>query len=216
MTSKTETTDDAPCTCCQGSGWNGMAERVCACQPPSVGENSPAMDDDALAAELAADPAIAASLAEWERTSGPPQGEYSPKPEGGTMRPLPSMVADLRGLAKHIYAMDSGSGEAALLRDAANYIEGATDSLREHMDLLRAARAVAPRWQPIETAPKDGAWVLLTGGIIDYGWDGKTQPPCVVGQSSGDSGWQFAWYDSGYYGGYEQPTHWMPAPEDAA
>ncbi len=35
------------------------------------GENSPATDDDALAAELAADPAIAASLAEWECTSGP-------------------------------------------------------------------------------------------------------------------------------------------------
>lgn len=44
------------------------------------GENSPAMDNDALAAELAADPAIAASLAEWEPTSGPPQGEYSPRP----------------------------------------------------------------------------------------------------------------------------------------
>ena len=45
---------------------------------PAPGENSPAMDDDALAAELAADPTIAASLAEWERTSGPPQGEISP------------------------------------------------------------------------------------------------------------------------------------------
>lgn len=61
-------------------------------------------------------------------------------PAGGIMRPLPSMVADLRGLAKHIHTMDSGSGDAALLRDAANYIEGATDSLREHMALLRTAR----------------------------------------------------------------------------
>lgn len=42
------------------------------------GEISPGMDDDALAADLAADPAIAASLAEWERTSGPPAGEISP------------------------------------------------------------------------------------------------------------------------------------------
>lgn len=42
------------------------------------GENSLAMDDAALSAELAADPAIAASLAEWERTSGPLSGEYSP------------------------------------------------------------------------------------------------------------------------------------------
>lgn len=62
-------------------------------------------------------------------------------PAGGTMRPIPSMVADLRGLAKHIHAMDSGSGDAALLRDAANYIEGATSSLREHMDMVRRLRA---------------------------------------------------------------------------
>jgi hypothetical protein len=47
-------------------------------EPTAPGENSPAADDDALAAELAADPAIAASLAEWERTSGPPLGEKSP------------------------------------------------------------------------------------------------------------------------------------------
>jgi hypothetical protein len=70
-------------------------------------------------------------------------------------------------------------------------------------------------WQPIETAPKDGTWVLLTGGKVDYGWDGETLPPCVVGQWDGER-WQFAWYDGGHYGHYEAPTHWMPVPEDAA
>ena len=44
----------------------------------SPGENSLADADRALAAELAADPAILASLAEWERTSGPPARENSP------------------------------------------------------------------------------------------------------------------------------------------
>jgi hypothetical protein len=71
-------------------------------------------------------------------------------------------------------------------------------------------------WQPIETAPRDESWVLLTGGKIDYGWDGETQPPVVVGQWGKDFSepcWQFAWYDSGYYGEYEKPTHWMPLPE---
>lgn len=53
---------------------------VVAVQMAPVGEFSPAQKDDALAAELAADPAIAASLAEWERTSGPPPGEYSLRP----------------------------------------------------------------------------------------------------------------------------------------
>lgn len=76
-------------------------------------------------------------------------------------------------------------------------------------------------WQPIETAPRGGIWVLLTGGEIKYGWDGDEQPPVVCGQftnylngSTHDEGWwQFAWYDGGYYGEYVGPTHWMPVPQ---
>lgn len=59
---------------------------------------------------------------------------------GGKMRSVPEIVAGLAALADHIASMDSGSDDAALLRDAANYINGATDSLREHMDELRKAR----------------------------------------------------------------------------
>lgn len=72
-------------------------------------------------------------------------------------------------------------------------------------------------WQPIETAPRDGTWVLLTGGLIDYGWYEDTQPQCVAGHFASlmpapEGRWQFAWYDGGYLGEYEQPTHWMPLP----
>lgn len=65
-------------------------------------------------------------------------------------------------------------------------------------------------WETIETAPKDGSWVMLKGGTIDYGWDGEGQPPFVVAQWGAPRRlcWQFAWYDSGYYGEYESPTHW--------
>lgn len=76
-------------------------------------------------------------------------------------------------------------------------------------------------WQPIETAPKDGRWILLCGGKIDYGWDGDDQPACVAGQWTEhlnrrkvpEGRWQFAWFDGGYYGEYEHPTHWMPLPK---
>lgn len=74
-------------------------------------------------------------------------------------------------------------------------------------------------WMPIETAPKDGTWILLTGGDIWKGWDGDTQPDAVVGQytesrnfSPSEGHWQFAWYDGGFYGEYIDPTHWMPLP----
>lgn len=69
-------------------------------------------------------------------------------------------------------------------------------------------------WQSIETAPKDGSWVMLSGGRIDYGWDGESAPRVVVGQWANRAEcWQFAWYDGGYYGEYENPTNWMPLPE---
>jgi len=84
----------------------------------------------------------------------------------------------------------------------------------------------AMTWQPIETAPKDGTWVLLSGGAVEYDWDGKTKPAMVVGQythwrdgvTAEEGWWQFAWYDGGFYGEYEAPTHWqpLPAPPDAA
>lgn len=74
------------------------------------------------------------------------------------------------------------------------------------------------QWQPIATAPKNETWVLLSGGRIEYGWDREAKPMAVVGQAvnGGESGWQFAWYDSGYYGEYEDPTHWMPLPAPPA
>jgi hypothetical protein len=72
-------------------------------------------------------------------------------------------------------------------------------------------------WQPIETAPKDGTWILLCGGEIRYEWDGLSQPNAVVGQFAPKGEvmagrWQFAYYDSGFHGQYENPTHWMPLP----
>ncbi len=72
-------------------------------------------------------------------------------------------------------------------------------------------------WQPIETAPMDGAWVLLAGGVIDGG-DEAGINRMVVGQRRyheirGDyDGWAFAKYDGGFYGIYEDPTHWAPLP----
>ena len=83
------------------------------------------------------------------------------------------------------------------------------------LGLLAAAREDG--WQPIETAPKDGTWVLLAGGDIDYGWDDPSKPASVVGQWTADSEcWQFAWYDGGFYGEYETPTHWRPLPAPPA
>ncbi len=50
------------------------------------------------------------------------------------------LVAGLRGLRDHLRTLDSASPEAAMMEEAATYIEGATDSLRAHMAALRAVR----------------------------------------------------------------------------
>ena len=74
-------------------------------------------------------------------------------------------------------------------------------------------------WLPIATAPRNGDWVLLGGGQCDYDESSDNKSRHVVGQWSEyrnggtvASHWQFAWYDGGYYGEYEKPTHWMPLP----
>lgn len=56
------------------------------------------------------------------------------------LRTPAELVAGLRALRDHLRTLDSASPEAALMEDAATYIVGATDSLREHMAALRAVR----------------------------------------------------------------------------
>jgi hypothetical protein len=77
-------------------------------------------------------------------------------------------------------------------------------------------------WQPIETAPKDGTWVLLAGGNCDGEEGGNNDRPVTAQWTSYRNGrsapghWQFAWYDGGYSGAYDEPTHWMPLPDTPA
>jgi hypothetical protein len=76
-------------------------------------------------------------------------------------------------------------------------------------------------WLPIETAPRDGTWVLLAGGRCQDESGGQDERRVVSAQwtnhLNGRTGaeyerWQFAWHDGGYDGDYENPTHWQPMP----
>lgn len=121
-------------------------------------------------------------------------------------------LAQMQAVSKRINGMSQHSDD--VITRCARVVVGAVMSGNVlPRDLVVAVLDEAARsgWQPIETAPKDGSWVLLTGGTVEYGWDADQQPPAVVGQARGQ-GWQFAWYDSGYYGEYEKPSHWMPVP----
>jgi hypothetical protein len=55
------------------------------------------------------------------------------------------MIADLRSLSDDL----RGSPEGVLLNDSANYIEGATGSLREHMQMLTEMRVRLEQVRPL-------------------------------------------------------------------
>ena len=72
-------------------------------------------------------------------------------------------------------------------------------------------------WQPIETAPKDGTWILVYGAGTDDEDEARNvavaQYTNYLNGRTTEWHWQFAWYDGGYYGMFNAPTHWMPLPE---
>lgn len=115
------------------------------------------------------------------------------------------------------------------LLDAANAHEVSVVAWRGECNRLvrllrRAADAQKSEWQSIETAPKDGSWVLLSGGrtierkagALSMA-DRKRPVVCQFERHCSDSDtveglWRFAWCDSGHYGQYIMPTAWMPLP----
>jgi hypothetical protein len=61
------------------------------------------------------------------------------------MRTIPDMITDLRSLSDDL----RGSPEGALLHDAANYIEGATENLCQHAEQLKAMRLKLEQARPL-------------------------------------------------------------------
>lgn len=82
-------------------------------------------------------------------------------------------------------------------------------------------------WQDISTAPKDGTPILAYGGAAGYNSDYGSWNPAPLrypapskyvviwreGESTERAIWRFCSYDSGYYGEWEEPTHWLPLPK---
>lgn len=124
---------------------------------------------------------------------------------GGTMRTIPEMVAQLRKLSSDLSSCVKDSIEAELFNDAANYIEGATDSLREHMTLLRNAISMQQRWLPIGDINPD----IMHSAIPVLLWSPDTHTCVVYGRY-----WtQTEMWEEDHMSTPLYPTHWMPLPE---
>lgn len=90
---------------------------------------------------------------------------------------------------------------------------------RLKIDWLLAGRRIDMKWQPIETAPRDGTVILLTA-IEDDGSLFEIHPmqwahiqrngffPGKVGMWTAPGG-EYTWNG---HPGVDGPTHWMPLP----
>ena len=88
------------------------------------------------------------------------------------------------------------------LAEQVTRLENVEAMLARDSEKLRAD--LSPQWQPIETAPKDGTWVLIW-----CGWVGHPRSSAFEHGS-----WQnLPWVaNSKDY----NPTHWMPLPAPPA
>lgn len=59
-----------------------------------------------------------------------------------------------------------------------------------------------PGWQPIETAPRDGTWILARGM-----WARKRYTQAIRFTAGNVGDW------TSLYGATIRPTHWMPLPD---
>lgn len=91
------------------------------------------------------------------------------------------------------------------VNDAMQVVVARICALLEQLEAARRdAKEAEARWQPIETAPRDGTSILV---FTERG----------VFEATFDSYWEFAVAD--YHGclccsgGGDNPTHWMPLPE---
>lgn len=100
----------------------------------------------------------------------------------------------------------------ALRRDGDDdsVVDDACAMLREAADKLEQSR-----WQPIETAPRDGAYILVTSPQVGGTWVAKY---CGEYQSGyrPPNPWMVMLLNTNHCkhrGATRVPTHWMPLPE---
>lgn len=76
-------------------------------------------------------------------------------------------------------------------------------------------------WLDIETAPRDGTWILLIGGRTDEDfysdqYANESNRPVTArwfNEGQPDEDWGVSFWDGDWRTYYKNPTHWQPLPE---
>lgn len=93
------------------------------------------------------------------------------------------------------------------MSDNAYSLELADDRIAELKAEILRLRALleAETWRPIETAPKDGTWVLLY-------WPMTRTNVVVAGHFYAASDGEAVWWSLPKVDTHNDPTHWRPLP----
>lgn len=132
------------------------------------------------------------------------------------MNPTPEQIAESEAEEREAEAFVDAQWKAADAWLAAEWPHASDETraaVRSAWTEL-ASRQQAPAWQPIKTAPRDGANILLA-----WGQDGVSQGHYVPGLQ-GTHPWKFidtndgiTWIINHAVDGPAGPTHWMPMPK---
>lgn len=125
--------------------------------------------------------------------------------------------ARLAAAEAQVAALTADRGELGRqVRDLKKRAEGAEsdrdttrDVALEYEAQVAALTATGPGWQPIETAPKDGTWVLVAsyrGAHLGWMSNARWRQPNPGGRPR-----LSCWFDGTDY--MVPPTHWQPLPE---
>lgn len=70
-------------------------------------------------------------------------------------------------------------------------------------------------WQPIETAPKDGTWIMIFCPCEEFPTHDITHWVAKFGYCDPEHSLETAWVDQddAVVMRQQEPTHWMPLPE---